>query len=258
VLSDRYTRFDNLEFVELLAEAVSTSEAQARICRPQVGDELRAYIVLPEITIAEDPTAIKPAPGGGLRVAEDQLHQWYGRDGGLHPGVYITNSEIGTASVRVTGGLFREICSNGAIIGWSGEGAFVQRHAYHSHGGLVNMVAEAVAVGLKLSTRAAEKFVQAQEIYLDPNVLKTAVGDMATKYGLTLEGREEWFRMIGTQATAYGRQAEPRLFDFLNAATYVAQSRQPAECELFERMAGDVLMAGPNPRWVRPMGRVAA
>jgi hypothetical protein len=39
------------------------------------------------------------------------------------------------------------------------------------------------------------------------------------------------------------RQDDPRLFDVINGATYLAQSKEPALAFTMERMAGDLLQA---------------
>lgn len=60
------------------------------------------------------------------------------------------------------------------------------------------------------------------------------------------EGREKQYlntnnRDIYSEAASYGRADDIRLFDMVNAATYVAQSRPAFETEMIERMAGDLL-----------------
>jgi len=98
VLSTDYTVFDNNRFVGLVERGMETvgKGVDAFVHRPSVGDRLRAYILLPQITFSD-------------------------KYGGLHPGVYIRNSEIGDGSARVTGGLYRSVCTNGIIYGWEAE-----------------------------------------------------------------------------------------------------------------------------------------
>lgn len=221
ILSSKYTQFDNVEFLDLITEAISTMGIEPQIHRSTVGDELRSYILFPQVTLAPDPE---------------------GRDnGGLHPSLYISNSERGGGSAKVAGAVFRSICTNGLIYGWKQEETFDVRHRFRSRAAMGLLVAEGIATGLQLSEEATERFVKAQDIRIPQISLASVVNDWTTKYGITVDARDNWLASITSETASYGRLNDPRLFDMVNAATYVAQSRNPVETELMERMAGDLL-----------------
>ena len=248
VLSDEYTKFDNKPLVDMVAQAIAEMGVEPEVHRTEVGDEIRSYVLLPQVKFAEDPTKPIVSPNGtqgelpnmpGTSTSFVQSSP-YG-DGGLHPAIYITNSERGGGKARVVGAVFRYVCGNGLIWGWNAQDVFAIRHRWISEGAMAILVAEAVGVAFKLSESAAMKFMASQEQRLEPKSLKPMIEDWATRYGLTIDAKENWLAVASGEAISYGRQGDPRLFDLVNAATYVAQSRTPDEREMMERMAGDLL-----------------
>lgn len=221
VLSAKYSQFDNVEFIDLIGEAVSTMGIEPQVHRSIIGDDMKAYMVFPQVTIAPDPAN----------------HN----DGGLHPSLYISNSERGGGSARVVGAVYRSVCSNGVIYGWQDRSTFEVRHIFHSRAAMGLLVAEGIAEGLKMSELAAQKFIEAQEVHVPQVSLAGIVDRWATQYGITITAKENWLAAITNETVINGRQNDPRLFDIINAATYVAQTRESAETELIERMAGDIL-----------------
>ncbi|MFA5416903.1 MAG: DUF932 domain-containing protein [Bacteroidales bacterium] len=223
ILSSRYSKFDNMEFVDLVGDAVATmGEGMApQIIRSQVGDELRSYVCFPQITLAPDPEK---------------------RDtGGLHPSLYISNSERGGGSAKVAGAVFRTVCSNGMIYGWRSEDTFEARHIFKSRAAMGLLVAEGIAEGLRLSEEATDRFIKAQDIKIPQISLAGIVDNWVTKYGISVEAKENWLAAISHETIENGRKNDTRLFDLVNSATYVAQTRRPDETELMERAAGDIL-----------------
>jgi len=226
VLSDQYSQFDNGEFLNLVGEAVSTMGIEPKIHRASVGDEMRAYMVFPQITFAPDPQA--------------KSHR-NGDNGGLHPALYISNSERGGGAARTVGAVFRGICSNGLIYGWTAQETFEVRHRFHSKAMMGVLVAEGVSMALKMSEEATKKFLASQDVKVTPVKLGSIVNAWAEKYGITVEAKDNWMSAIQTEAIVNGRFDDVRLFDVINAATYVSQTRREGETELIERMAGDML-----------------
>jgi len=229
VLSSKYAQFDNLGFIDLIAEAVSTMGIEPEIHRSVIGDDMKAYVVFPQVTIAQDP---------------DIQHTRYPGNGGLHPSLYLSNSERGGGSARVVGAVYRSICSNGVIFGWQEQSSFELRHVFHSRAAMGLLVAEGITEGLRMSEVAAKKFVEAQEIKVPQISLGGIVDGWAAKYGITITAKENWLAAITNETIVNGRQNDARLFDVINAATYIAQTREHAETELIERMAGDILAHG--------------
>jgi hypothetical protein len=234
VLSSQYTPLDNVMLIDLVGQAIGTMGVDVQVLRPTVGDHLSAYIVIPSVTFDND-----PAYRGG-------------DNGGLHPAVYISNSEIGTGSARTAGGLYRWYCSNGAIYGWKAEESLAVRHRWLSIGTMRAIVASGIASALKMSEKCAIAYVQAQEIHVEQVNLKSIINEWAGKYGLSVPAKESWLRAVTAETSVQERQDDPRLIDLFNGATYSAQSIEnvPAR-EMVERMAGDMLYAWTNPEQVR-------
>lgn len=225
VLSSKYTKFDNTTFIDLVAQAVDTMGIEPRIHRTILGDDLKAYIVFPQVTFAPDPQHPEPHHGNG----------------GLHPAMYISNSERGGGSARVVGAVYRSICSNGMIMGWHTNDNFEVRHIYKSSMAMGLLVAEGITAALKMSEEATKAFIAAQEVHIEKPHLGHIVNEWATSYGLTVEAKEDWLATITSELVQNGRQDDPRAFDVINAATYVAQTQRMEETETMERMAGDLL-----------------
>lgn len=94
------------------------------------GDEIRAVLSDRYAPVDHVPLAGWLADSFGhdaqlrYEISEEVLHVQFvngrGRDAGrndwLHPGVGVTNSEVGLARVQVSGLLFRTICLNGLIL----------------------------------------------------------------------------------------------------------------------------------------------
>jgi len=220
VLSDEYTRFDNVKFIDLIGQAIEHLGYETVVLRPVVGDHLSAYILMPQITFNQDPNG----------------------HGGLHPAVYVSNSEVGTGAARTAGGLYLDYCENGSIHGWKAEEALAVRHRFLSVGAMRSIVASGIAGALKMSEQAAKDYVAAQDIHLEPVNLKGIVDKWATKYGLTVGAKENWLAAAIGESSNQGRKPDPRVLDLFNGATYSAKLiNSVPERELVERMAGDML-----------------
>lgn len=223
VLSNQYTKFDNVKLIDLVAQALDANGIDAQVLRPNIGDYLSAYIMIPSITFDFDPN-------------------YHGKDnGGLHPAVYIGNSETGTSSVHITGGLYRGFCDNGSIYGWKQEEALAVRHRYLSEFGLRSIVASGIASAMHMSEECAKAYVQAQEIHIEEVSLKGIISEWANKYGLTISAKENWLKCVTAEVNTQNRE-QPLLVDVFNGATYSAHAIENVqEREMVERMAGDML-----------------
>lgn len=206
MLSSQYSRFDNVEYLDLIAEAVQQMGIEPQIHRDILGDEMKAYVVFPQITFAQDPKAD-------------------GRDdGGLHPALYVSNSERGGGSARVVGAVFRSICTNGVIFGWKENSSLKVMHRFHSRGMIAALVADGIAEGMRMSEEATKRFIASQDEKISKPNLNAMVLEMASRYGLTVDARDNWLASITSEATQNGRKDDVRYFDVINAATYVAQT----------------------------------
>lgn len=241
ILSDEYSPFSHVDFLDLVGGALGQLGdlgRDARVHNAQVGDELRAYVLLPRVVFGADPGAGRggngsPALGGGP-------------NGALHPAVYVSNSEIGTGKVRIHGGLFRVVCSNGAIRWQSDEGGLELVHRGLSARTIAHAVADALVSALKLSEDLARVFLASQAVLVAPGRIEALCKSWGDKYGLSVGTVDEWRAMVAPEAIHNGRGGEGEavaLFDVVNAATYAAHKLTPAEREQVERMAGDLVYA---------------
>jgi hypothetical protein len=238
-LSDKYSKFDNVQFLEMVAKGVEELGTEAQIHRAETGDDLRAYILLPKISFDKPGGALPPPPAGGAPG-----HTFDYGDGGLHPAVYIRNSEVGGGSARVHGAIFRAVCSNGAIIGWNlDEGLGVRViHTHKSEAAIWMIISSAIADALKMSEEGAKRFIDTQAELVEPSDLKGIVNGWVAKYGLSIEFGENWLGAITGNAAAYGRSQAPTLFDVINGATEIAQGLEGSQREKAEVMAGAILL----------------
>lgn len=256
VLSDKYSVFNHTDAVDLVAgalEQMGDLGQGVRVHNPQMGDVLRAYVLLPRVTITQDPGA---GGGGQATLTPDAGnpqgpagHEWTGGDprgngGGLHPAIYVTNSEVGTGRVRIHGAIFRSVCSNGAIVGWKqGEGLDLV-HRNLSRRTIASAMADALVKAFRMSEDAVKRFVASQAILLEPTKVGGLAREWGDKYGISLPNIEAWTKMVTAEAGANGRLEAPALFDLVNAATFLAQSVGGAdEREALERVGGDLLYA---------------
>jgi hypothetical protein len=242
-LSEKYTKFDNVGFLEMVARGVDELGTEVQIHRAETGDDLRAYILLPKISFPEKPggeITPPPPPDDGIALG----HTFDYGNGGLHPAIYIRNSEIGGGSARVHGAIFRAVCSNGAIIGWSldeGVGARVI-HTHKSEAAIWAIISSAIVDALKMSEEAAKRFIDAQMVQVPKADLKGIVNGWVAKYGLSVEFGENWLGAITGNAAEYDRSQAPTLFDVINGATLTAQGLGGMQREQAEVMAGAILV----------------
>lgn len=226
ILSDQYGVFNHDEYIGLVQGAIDQMGAignDAIVFHGEIGDSMRGYVCLPNVSFGAD-----PRNGGG--------HQ-------LHPAVYIGNSETGTGKYRANGGLYSGLCENGYIFGWGSESALEGIHRNVSRRTIASQVADALAAAFRLSEEAAQRFVDSQAIFMEPNAIENLATKWGEKYGLTLESTEAWTKMIGMEARQQGRGDRPTLFDVVNAVTFTAQEQNPNEREVMERIGGDLLYA---------------
>lgn len=230
VLSDQYTRYDHFEFVDALRAALTQAGLSDKVTvwRPEVGDTMRAYILIDQIEF-DAPEAHDPTQGDG------------GGAGGLKPAVYISNSETGTGKARVTGGLYRSVCSNGLLLGYRERDAFAVTHRWKTAKHMTLMMNEAIATALNMSEQAGNAFLNARAEIIQPTKLDGIITKWATKYGVTLSARKAWRVLCQTELDREGRISK---FDLINHATDSAGSiENGAVREAMEAMAGGLLFA---------------
>lgn len=86
-------------------------------------------------------------------------------------GIHITNSEVGSSSLRIDSCLFRLVCSNGMIARVGGDSLMQQRHVHLSNTEMENRVADAITKALELGDGLIEDFARTREIHV-PSPIK--------------------------------------------------------------------------------------
>ncbi|KKM76456.1 hypothetical protein LCGC14_1379970 [marine sediment metagenome] len=235
VLSSQYSVYDNFEFVKAIEDAVNENELPVHVWRPEVGDAMRAYIIVKRIDFdvhsghgrtGENPDATPPMGDGG-------------GNGGLKAAIYIKNSEVGGGKVRITGGLYRSWCSNGMIVGWNTKEEVAVQHRFKSKDHMHVLVNEGIAMAMLMSQNAAVRFLNKRAILLKKTNLSSIVDRWADKYGFMIETRETWNHAVQMQSNISEAVSASEVINQLTAQ----RSDNADEQELIERCAGDMVMA---------------
>lgn len=221
VLSSDYEPLDNLDLLNIVGEVLDAiPNSDIIVVRGYVGDWMRAYIL--------DRSRTFNLPGG-----DD--------DGGIHPGIYISNNEVGQGSVRITAGVWRDVCSNGMIYGWNADWNTAIRHRWLKAQAFREVIMNNVVGGFRLSKEAAEKLVASAAKPLETGNLEKLFDAWATE-GITVKSREAWEVSTKLSAAQYGRGKDYTMFDAIQGLTQAAQfTENPDETEEMERLAGDLL-----------------
>jgi hypothetical protein len=229
VLSEKYTQFDHADLFGAVFNALEMNEMlpHVNVLKSHLGDTMAAYLVWKGTDFSGNGNDRPLGDGGGT--------------GGLKPAVYISNSEIGTGSSRIHGGLYRSFCDNGMILGWKADTAFQIIHRFKNRNQIALLANEAIAEALKLSEAAAQKFIEAQHQFIAPTSLKSITGKWAKKYGLTVGQNESWLEAVTSGSKQTGRVSYA---DLINQATYYAHRTEDSDLvQTFERMAGEMVFA---------------
>jgi hypothetical protein len=234
VLSDEYTPFDHATMIDTVTAAINHTSLDVKVVKPHIGNNLSAYIMVEGIRF-DDPNSQRPMGDGG-------------GSGGLYPAVYISNSEIGTGKARILGGLYRSYCENGMIVGWEVANKFSVTHRWSTPQHLQLLANEAIAQALQLSEDAAMGFLEAQAQAIRPSKLNEIVKGWSKKYTITTSKADQWLEAL----TAISDRGTVTYADAINEATHLAnRTDNPDTVQELERMAGDMVMATPAPRYLR-------
>ena len=229
VLTEQYTPFDHADLFGAVYNALEQEDMlpHVEVLKQSLGDTMSAYIVWKGTDFNGNGNGRPMGDGGGT--------------GGLKPAVYVSNSEIGTGASRIHGGLYRSFCVNGMILGWEAKNTFQIIHRHKNRKTISLLANEAIAVALKLSEKAAVKFIESQNQFIAPSSLKSIIGKWSRKYGLTVGQNESWLETLTTQVDSTGQVSYA---DIINEATYAANRTEDSElAQTFERMAGEMVFA---------------
>lgn len=147
-------------------------------------------------------------------------------------GIHITNSEVGSSSLRIDSCLFRLVCSNGLIARVGGESLMAQRHVHLTRGEMENRVADAIASALEAGDGILEDFARTKEIKV-PSVMK--VLEKLAK------GQKYSESFTDTLKSSFNSEPGNTAFHLVNAFTHASQTL-PIERRLeVETYAGNLM-----------------
>lgn len=143
VLSDRYTTLDNHFVVEMLNNVLGDGgvvDIKNMSLDPQY---FNLRLVFPDMNWNL----------GTSNTRDDVM-----------VGVHITNSEVGSSSLRIDSCLFRLVCSNGMIARVGGESLMAQRHVHLTNSEMENRVAGAITEAIRLGDSTIDKFARLRDV----------------------------------------------------------------------------------------------
>ncbi len=143
VLSDRYTTLDNHFLVEMLQNVLGSGgvvDIKNLSLDPQY---FNLRLVFPDLST-----------NLGTVVTKDDVMV----------GVHITNSEVGSSSLRIDSCIFRLVCSNGLISRVGGESLMQQRHVHLTNSEMENRVAGAITEAIRVGDSTIDSFAKLQDV----------------------------------------------------------------------------------------------
>jgi len=209
ILSDKYSRIDNNEIVEIFNGLASDFQNQVR-----------------EFHIDDR--------GIWMKILIDDLRAWdpSHRASELKMGLLIGNSEVGCRAVSVEPFVYREACTNDMVTQM--ESSVRIQHIHIKPAQLRMMVAESMNKALKAGDEVMDRFVKAYEETVDRP--SDVIAALAAKRGLSQEK---------TDAAKLAFAAEPmdNKFGVINAFTATARQLNGDDRVDMERFAGSLLKA---------------
>lgn len=190
------------------------------IWKPQVGDNLDMWVLFESVN--SDPNTSNPQSydGGGY--------------GGLKPAIHIRNSEDGTGSVRIAGGMYRSYCANGVIFGWKEEQRMRQIHM-GQRWAMKGYVWHALTLAMNNASKGIDLYISATQVELG-HELDSIINRWTNKYALSAETSKLWTKAV--------TEAQPRtVADFVMATSDFAGYQPRDITTTMEEMAGAMLEA---------------
>lgn len=211
VLSDRYTQLDNKFVFEALGNSLSGGSIVDVKNFDLNSKYLNLRMVFPDLTA-----------NIGTSIKKDDVMV----------GVHITNSEVGSSSLRIDSCLYRLVCENGMIARVGGDSLMQQRHVHLTNSEMENRVADAIGKALKTGDDLIESFARTREIKVnDPiKVLENLAKQQKYSQAFTDELKSSFNSEPGKTA-----------FEVVNAFTHASKSL-PFERRLeVETFAGNLM-----------------
>jgi hypothetical protein len=187
ILSERFSPFDDYEFVEIINKFFGESNADVEIKwwhRDETGFHLR--LVFNDLT-----TQV-----GTLEDGSPDVHK---------VGLHIENSEVGAKSIRITPLVWRLVCSNG-MMGWGKNNdmeIFTQRHIYLKQHEMYGRVVEAIGNALKVGDTAIDKLLKAKQTKIEDPLEVIKKLSQKAKYSEKLTEKFQGTFMVESGNTAF-------------------------------------------------------
>jgi len=223
VLTNKYLCFNHMDVwrnAKAIFEKQNITALEPVIWKPQVGDNLDFWVLF---------TAINADPNRNDPTMYDN-----GGFGGLKPAIHIRNSEDGTGSVRITGGLYRSYCANGVIFGFKEEARMRQVHM-GQHWAMRGYIYQAITLAMSTATEGIEAYIKATNVVVNEELDKI-VNRWTSKYALSTETSKLWSKALSN--------ARPvTLADIVMATSDFAGFQTRDIATSMEEMAGAMLVA---------------
>ena len=214
VLTERYTRLDNLDLFAAISPALSSEYQVDWFALTDESLHLRFY----------DARLYRDALPGDRLMA----------------GVHISNSEVGRRSVTVDSLVYRQVCTNGLIRKIEGQSLLHQRHISLSRPECALTVQTAVRKALAHSALYLERLSAAVAHPL-PQMERT-IHKLALDWGLTQATAEAVKAVILREPPSQ----HETLYGLINGLTGAARGLGPDERYTLETRAGELLEKPPT------------
>lgn len=223
VLTERYLTYNHWDLwrdAQQIFEREGMEQLHPVIWKPKIDDNLDMWILFNSVNA--DPNTNNPQSydGGGY--------------GGLKPAIHIRNSEDGTGSVRIAGGMYRSYCTNGVIFGWKEEQRMRQVHM-GQRWAMKGYVWHALTLAMSKANKGIDLYIAATEMELGQEI-DSIVKRWTSKYALSVETSKLWSKAV--------EEAQPRtVADFVMATSDFAGYQSRDITTIMEEMAGAMLEA---------------
>lgn len=222
VLTDRYAVYNHARFwkdIQRVVENTKLSQLKPEIWKPTVGDRMSAWLIA--LDVEADLPDLKISDGGG--------------HGSIKPAIHFGNSEDGTGTVKIRGGLYRSFCANGVIMGFNEKSDFRAVHLGRSNL-LSQKTAIAVAGALDAAGVAIQQFAEACKVEIDQEVNQIIDG-WSKRFKVKDDQALNWEAMVVSYA--------PKSWGDVIMATsdYAGTLIDPDDAIQFESIAGQMLVS---------------
>lgn len=239
-LSDKYGIMDDHEVLEAAHTALQTNGLLDRLTVTGFSQGMNSF-------------HLRLIDNSGMTDARDYLRNKTGnRSGGfvnkaedpdfVTSMLHVSNSEIGRSAVRVEGGAYRIVCTNGMLAPLSG-GAFSKKHFGFTSGGLNAYVVGKAEEILRSAAALTKRLVESQGEVLDNPV--EAVERIVQQNRVSKREQTAILGQLGIDPLTFDRAELDRPFtayDLVNAITATARDlNDPDARATLERVAASAL-----------------